>query len=205
MPEKTVTFIGDIHGDYSVIRDIWDTVPSDLYIQVGDMGIGYEGLPSGKPTLFIDGNHEHFPTLKPGPMSDTIWYMPRASRIVYEGTSFNFLGGAESIDAHLRRSGVDWFVEESPTHSDMNRFFNLPPADFFVTHTCPYRVIKHMNKVAYTYIRTERAFDQLFNSLSVKPSVWVFGHWHPTKEFDVVIDGTRFICLPINGTKTFKL
>lgn len=199
-----ITFIGDIHGQYQALEHAWKNNDSDLFIQVGDFGMDYSSLPSGKPTLFIDGNHEHFPSLKPGHMGGSIWHMPRASRLMYEGTSINFFGGAESIDRAYRTEGVDWFPEELPTYGEQMRLLDLPPCDILVTHTGPYTAIRKMGLPFNHWTRFELDLEKMMSSMARLPRLWVFGHFHPINVKIVDYRGVTFVCLPINKTYTIE-
>jgi Icc-related predicted phosphoesterase len=65
-----------------------------------------------------------------------------------------------------------------------------------VTHECPESVAHQLfgveGKLKFDFpSRTRQAFQSMFEMH--QPEVWVFGHWHESR--DVVISGTRFVCL----------
>ena len=64
-----------------------------------------------------------------------------------------------------------------------------------ITHDCPETVAREMfiKPRGWTQYktRTGAAFEEMFQRW--KPECWVFGHWH--HNMDVILDGTRFVCL----------
>jgi hypothetical protein len=49
--------------------------------------------------------------------------------------------------------------------------------------------------------RTGLFMDELLNIH--RPSIWVFAHYHVRKDFNY--NGTNFVCLDINQTKTIEI
>lgn len=95
---------------------------------------------------FIDGNHDAHPlalaaypaadngivSLRPGVLE----WATRGARWTWEGVRFGALGGAESIDKHLRTEGVSWWATERITPEDVERLGN-DPLDVLLTHDAP--------------------------------------------------------------------
>lgn len=191
-------FIGDVHGKYEGWQKRARRSPSGRSIQVGDFGVGFgkteppifEQL-DPKMHRYIRGNHDN-PSVA---AKDTRWIADGAQ----EGDMF-FLGGARSIDQAMRVEGVSWWRDEEISDEvawDISgRFFNgeLQPR-IMVTHDCPWlvalKIFQYPSLKLESGSKTGQVLDSLFASW--KPDLWIFGHWHEDK--DVVIDGTRFICL----------
>lgn len=157
-----IVAVGDTHGNV----DWWSRVVApavlderaDLVIQVGDFGWWpHAGVfvdvvrASPVPVWFVDGNHEHWPSLtaavaQAGPSSDgtvplggNLAYVPRGSVIEVSGWRALFCGGAHSIDRELRRPGLDWWPEEDVTDDDVARCAAHGPVDIVVSHDAPDR------------------------------------------------------------------
>ena len=153
-----VAFAGDWHAntrwgvaaiEYAADRG------ANVVIHLGDFGYEYRssfvnGLEralsrTGLRLLFVDGNHEAFPTLLRypvsgnglRPLSGRIWHLPRGYRWVWSGVRWLALGGAHSVDRAWREPGVSWWREETVTEADVRRAMAGGPADVLVAHDCP--------------------------------------------------------------------
>jgi len=125
--------------------------------------------------------------------------MPRGSTYeLDDGRTILFMGGASSIDKHLRTMGWDWFPEEVIRHVDMQ---NLPEKkiDIFITHTCPEELVHDMIKYYPEKIgeQSNTALSELWKIY--KPKLWIFGHWHHYNEGSLF--GTKWHALdyPAHG------
>ena len=191
--------VGDVHGKFhryeKLIKDC------DASIQVGDFGVGFfyifgdHRVPMANPPYdsikkgnhrFIRGNHDNPDVCR------------RQSYWIPDGTIEDhvlFVGGAHSIDRHIRTEGLDWWADEELNQA---QFYEIiaklnKKITVVVSHTAPKSVIPKLFDSFYKekFSITEQAFDSIFDI--VKPKLWIFGHFH--KSADKVIDGTRFICL----------
>ena len=212
------TFIGDVHGKFSPYTKIIKKHPDT--IQVGDMGVGffhrgfrhgtsyvdrYEEylMPSGNPPYdrmvennarFIRGNHDN-----PGVCKKHTQYIPDGH---VEGDMM-FVGGALSIDRHMRRVNESYWEDEELSYGEFmdiqEKYLDIKPR-IMVTHECPEAIAQQM----FNYhklddpSRTRQAFESMWEMH--KPEIWIFGHWHDRRDW--VIMGTRFICLEELGTIT---
>ena len=57
-------------------------------------------------------------------MSDSVFYAIRGEIYEINGKNILTLGGADSIDKHLRIKDVDWWEQESITQKDFNNALN---------------------------------------------------------------------------------
>ncbi len=205
--------IGDVHGKYDRYKRILASGPPGS-IQVGDMGVGFrrtQGYRAGEFCAnpphyamelghhrFIRGNHDN-----PGECR-------KHSRWISDGhvdwdTRTMFVGGAISIDRHLRVPDYTWWEDEELSIPELDAivrvYLEMKPTNM-VTHDCPREVGDALLSVSpeasggKIESRTCQAFQAMWSAHS--PDLWVFGHWHHS--FDHVLHGgrekgTRFVCL----------
>jgi hypothetical protein len=210
-----VTILGDVHGSWRSLRWAMDQNPdTDLFIQVGDFGywenLGRKIPDMDRQILFCDGNHEDHVGLAKRvedeklEVAKNVWYIPRASHFVYEGVSFNCIGGAESIDRDMRVSGKDWFASEVPSYAEFSNFANLPPADVVIAHTAPISVIEACFPYPLFpgFAQVENALEQVWQQTASRSSYYFYGHWH--MPMTKIIKGTHFQCIPCTHEWNFK-
>ena len=129
--------MGDIHGFWAVLNNLAKHLgPDDIVVQVGDFGVDrFFANPDYLKKLFaeikfklifIEGNHEHFPTIgmwskdQLTEIAPNVFYAPRGLVMELDGKLVGFLGGAESVDKAWRTPGVDWFPEERVSQEDVD-------------------------------------------------------------------------------------
>ena len=105
------------------------------------------------------------------------------------------MGGAQSIDAHMRTVGYDWFPEETINQSD---FKNLPEEDIdiLISHTCSNEIYDTAIKPALGHPLKDN--DPSYSALSslwdiYHPNQWFFGHFH--MKISGNYEHTRWECL----------
>lgn len=189
--------IGDVHGKWnSYIDKVKDHEAS---IQLGDFGIGFAREDTMKKAKldkffaentghrFIRGNHDNPEVCKHHP------------NYIANGTFENgmmFIGGAFSIDKAWRIAGEDWWEGEEDSYQELMdlivQYENNKPS-IMITHDAPDTVARQMFNfyTASNESRTRSAFETMFEIH--KPDAWFFGHWHKTKDLNVL--GTEFVCL----------
>jgi hypothetical protein len=188
-----VRFIGDVHAKFMHYKTMLD--PNIFSIQVGDFGLGF-GIDAPKVEnnhRFIRGNHDN-PELC---LVNENW--------IGDGTYINGIfcvGGARSTDAWNRTEGVDWWRDEEVSYEIASRIFDqyleLKP-DVVVSHDCP------DDGLPFPEYRFPSITSNLLNSMleSHRPKLWVFGHHHMS--IDVIVDGTRFVCVDKNSFKDIEI
>lgn len=149
--------MGDIHGFWEILYRLSKFLgPDDVVVQVGDFGVDkFFANPDYLKKLFekikyklifIDGNHEHFPTIgmwnkdSLTEIAPNVFYAPRGLVMELEGYLVGFLGGAESVDKAWRTIGKDWFPEERIQQEDVDLLVknaNGRQLDILFTHTPP--------------------------------------------------------------------
>lgn len=153
-------------------------------------------------TLFLKGNHENHPRLDSFPevpmfgdvvkqISDTVFMLLDGHIYTIDGETFFVLGGAESIDKHLRREGISWWKEEIPSYMTIKDGFDRllkinNKVDYVLTHAIFYDAYKHI------FGEGEKINDPMSKTLQIlKDTVsykkWYCGHYHCDlyiKEYD---------------------
>lgn len=201
---KTIRFIGDVHGRYEPYKKLIAKVPRS--IQVGDMGVGFrrvDGYRAGEiysnpphyamvagDHRFIRGNHDN-----PEECRKHSQWIPDGR---VEGNMM-FIGGATSIDKHMRQEGYNWWPAEQLSPDALATLIevyeNIKP-EIMVTHECPQSLVQCF--IGHYKVELEPGGTDTRKALEMmlaihRPKLWIFGHWHQSLDF--AQNGTRFICL----------
>lgn len=214
---------GDTHGPAEIGRLSFKNHPElreldrdDLVVILGDFGMPWTGSNDERhwlkwleerpwTTCFVDGNHEGFPALAElpterrlgadvGVVSPHVLHLRRGRIYDLAGHRAWCMGGAESIDRAYRTPGFDWFCEEMPSASEMERAeANLEAinydVDLVLTHDAPTEVGKRALMMLNPYCPFEPNFrvsalnhfldhvDYELEAHGVDCS-WYFGHYH---------------------------
>jgi Icc-related predicted phosphoesterase len=197
-------FVGDVHGLFTQYKRIIKEHKNT--IQVGDLRVGYRSLldsnygqVTGNPPhkLMADNNARWYRGNHDNPH-----YAKGHSQWIKDGYiegDMMFVGGAQSIDAHLRQEGFNWWREEelsTPELYDVLDKYVAAKPKIMCTHDCPEEVLTELapvfgKKKLETHSRTRQALQAMWEAH--QPDVWVFGHHH--RSFDGKLNGTRFVCL----------
>lgn len=191
-----IRIIGDAHAKFWEFDDILVDAGHDITcIQVGDFGIWpklmendlKDGMTFEQPFLFIDGNHEHFPTLWKGgrntihEVMPNAVYVPRGTVMEIDGRNILFLGGGESPDMLNRTEGVSWFREETITHADVMKIDMNTKIDIMITHVPPFSFTYHVfggdSPIEWNY--SSKMVESVWEAVG-KPPLYC-GHLHFSK------------------------
>lgn len=209
---------GDIHheNDIAKIQPQNFTIQKDLtkedvLIVAGDWGgIWYHDYRNENllewwesrnfTTLVVDGNHEnHFlisklPIIdkfggKVRKVSDSVFIAERGEIYTINGKKILTLGGADSIDKHLRIKDFDWWEQESITQKDFNNALdNLKKYDFsidyIISHTGGSEVCRQLG---FTPTISDYFLDKIL-TISIYKKHYL-GHYH----LDKLIDKSRIL------------
>ena len=208
--EGKIIVLGDVHGDHGRLNTFINKRRPKMILQCGDFGYWPNIVPEQKNKNFLkqyaipkvqetkvywaDGNHENHWALR-DIEDDEIWpnvfYMRRGSVLTLDdGRNVLFMGGATSIDKHMRKLGYDWFPEENIDYNDFN---NLPDVniDIVISHTCPLEFeIKNIGLIKMKD-PSRVALSEILERY--KPSLWYFGHFHHYETG--YNNGCRWTCL----------
>lgn len=137
--------------------------------------------------LFLPGNHENHPMLahlaseaartSEGhyALRSHLFYTGRSAVWTWEGLRVAAVGGATSIDRHMRKPGVSWWPEEELSEEELQRALDFGPVDVLFTHDAPAGVpMKLIPDLVSAMHRTN--MSHLGRML--KPSLWFHGHYH---------------------------
>lgn len=141
---------------------------------------------------WIDGNHENHEALielarsfgagGAIPTTKRTHWLPRGTRWTWGGVRFGALGGASSIDPHLRVEGSTWWPGEVPVEADLEA---LGPADLdvLVCHDAPAGVTLDAPLGApppsSVIERCEDVRSLLLRAVErTRPRLVLHGHWH---------------------------
>lgn len=199
-PGTSIRIIGDVHGKWSAYQKI--IKKCGLSLQVGDFGAGFRSRKSGAfyklpeeamqkgHHYFIRGNHDNPEVCRQHPLC------------IGDGRTFSGIfcvGGARSIDRHVRTEGVDWWPDEELSYQEacgvFDRYEEAKPS-IVVTHDAPESitdwicVVGGLTKFPEESL-TRKLFDQMLEVH--KPKLWVHGHWHI--DHHCVNDDVEFIGL----------
>jgi len=187
-------FLGDLHRAGS--RTFWiidranDFLPTPIpVIQVGDLEWHPDKPPprSPWPIYWIDGNHDHLPSLLPLRTPTEVWpgwiYCPRGSVLEVGGYRIGFLGGARSLHRSAEVEGRSWWAEEEPTREEASRL-NGQDIDVLVTHTPPAFVVQAMGFRRDREERASAVVQELWTELG--SPLLVCGHMHQSFQLDGV-------------------
>ena len=199
-----IMIIGDVHGKWDDYARLLEMNMPERSIQIGDFGLGFPRQEEstrivesamethGRDNKFFRGNHDN-------PVA--CW----ASRFcmddvhVEEDIGLMSVAGAFSIDFAHRTEGVSWWREEELSIAKFNEALDLyekTKPKIMLSHDGPEEVIAAMfpwyvRDTPYGKNRTRHALEEMRRIH--KPEVWAFGHWH--ESIEIVMDGTRFVCL----------
>ncbi|MCL2663826.1 MAG: metallophosphoesterase [Oscillospiraceae bacterium] len=221
---------GDTHRDFDRLEELiyYTESPDDVLIILGDVGINYHGYAADSAlkqelselpiNLFcIYGNHE----MRPENIGSyetkewnggTVFWEPEFPNLlfakdgeIYELDGFRcmVIGGANSIDKHLRTRGVNWWEDEQPSPEIMAYIEERLEVenwkvDVVLSHTCPYNhmplsSLLPLSREAEHSVdnTTEKWLAKIESKLTY--SRWYCGHFHT----DERVDKIRFLYLEL--------
>ena len=141
-------------------------------------------------TLVVLGNHENYNAIEKLPIVERFggkcYQVSGSVFITIKGEIYDIaeksiltLGGADSIDKHLRIKDVDWWEQESITQKDFNNALNNLErynydVDYFITHTGGSEVIKFLG---FDPFPSDKYVDFILDSLSPRTRHYC-AHYH---------------------------
>lgn len=212
--------VGDTHGaiqDIAFLDKKGKQEGIKLILQVGDYGVRWDWAcdryfqkrawqKQNSPIwITVGGNHENYANwqelqrLQSFPELVELWpnvyWAPRPTLMEINDEKFLLMGGANSIDRHLRVEERDWWSYEQPTAQEMNNFFSMlndDKPDIVVTHEAPSSIhFGPSKRLSHTAID----LDNIINHTDHMPKVWYYGHHHHMETME--IGDTDFTCCGI--------
>lgn len=205
---------GDKHQAYGGLLAFIDKMKlgqNDVIIILGDMGLFWRKDKSDSTHIinvyeenyqcnlwFIDGNHENFDQLEELNRLDErglyivsphIRYIPRGKVLDLNGKKALCIGGADSVDKHLRTKHLSWWPQEQITQANIDTIA-ADYYDYVFSHTCPYDIFTE-NEVFLCNLdidqdtidhTSEYKLQELADKISFKH--WYFAHFHQDLALD---------------------
>ncbi len=236
-----VAFVGDTHGqirDAQFAVDFANREGADLIIQLGDFGYDFstdfmkQWVLANMPVYFLRGNHDSTgwirsrngnrltvdPKSDGGPVevADNVHYLPDGARLKIGDSRVAVLGGAVSIDRHMRVDGVSWWHDETTSMQavadlvNVNVFAHMQTApesvDVMLCHDCPTgpkQLDAHLDgyKSDPASDGNRKLLRHAFDHL--KPSQVWHGHFH--YRYKEECDGATFHGLGMSGPDACKI
>lgn len=205
---RQIAIIGDTHGNKKFTLEAIDYCKNhgaDTIVQLGDFGFwrNSDFLKGVNKKLnrtnidlyWIDGNHEDHHWLnslglaedgtRPMPLNkNRIHHLPRGFRWNWSGKTWMSLGGAVSIDQEYRKSGIDWFPEETWSYEDFNKALLPGVVDVIVSHDVPDKVDLpggiDPGRISKKALKLSRDHRELLGQVcdEFNPKSWFHGHHH---------------------------
>jgi hypothetical protein len=200
---NSIIVVGDVHGHTGTYQKfIKKLPPGQRSIQIGDMGIGFNGvglheMPSTH--RWFRGNHDN-------PMKCRMHSNYLGDYGYQSQDRLFWLAGAFSIDRAMRVQGVSYWTDEELSYPELEKAIQL------YKETLPRFVLSHETPVhaahallggllgSYFAAKGECANSRTSQALQImldfhQPEKWVFGHYHVDKSFFVDGYKTEFICV----------
>lgn len=230
--ENEINFLGDTHGAMNTF--FFQCKQFKLYdkviFHVGDFGAGFhkntkewlqtinDDLAKRNIVMYvIRGNHDE-PIFYNGDYINTnLKLMPDYSTVTVGDRRFLLVGGAISVDRHIRRTEhrsagyITWWEDEVfvlnkrklaqykgitdvITHSGPNIAPPFGPLPGFIYNNMRDGDITLVDDI----LHERKLLTEMFNILKKKNNIynWYFGHFHRAEKYKV--DGTKFNLLDIN-------
>jgi hypothetical protein len=167
------------------------------------------------PVYVLFGNHENYEALRASPVVVDQWgnsvYRPFPDHELYymeRGRVYNLaglrclvLGGALSVDKHLRRNRVSWWEEEYWSTKEKQDLVSLlqheNTFDYVFSHTCPFGFIEKYllaDEPGAAKLEDDVAEfieEQVIPACDFK--AFFFGHFHTDVEQEH--EGKQYVCL----------
>jgi hypothetical protein len=210
-------FTGDTHNNLQINRISFKNWPlgrdlnkNDILCVLGDFGFPWAGGKSDQywldwcedrpfSVVFVDGNHVNHPLLNTYPVEEWcggkthilrqhVHHLMRGEIFIINNRSFFCLGGAASIDKHLRKEGRTWWPEEIPSYQEFEHAANNLRAhdmkvDYILSHTTSNRTIQKFDKWFPQFDPVTNFLDK-FVEEEVDFRVNLFGHFHQDRTID---------------------
>lgn len=229
LPDPRAWVLGDLHGNSGWVQTLFPAMRRHdsqvtTVLQLGDYGfdfpahgtspVDYWARKAGiERVLCTLGNHESWGVISaaqgeaPGlaiRVSDVVWVLPRPARFTLGGRTVLSLGGAASLDRHLRTEGSDWFPDEAITDAMVDEAIADGNADLMLTHECGLTTVPEAERVIaanphhfpHSALDASRASRERVERVreAVRPRLHAHGHLHVYGERELP-DGRRIVAV----------
>lgn len=205
---------GDTHG-FNDVKKL-DKMPdflnkNDILFILGDSGICWDGgthdnlmslyyNDKNYTTVSIIGNHENHNLISKLPIvkkfggklrkvNDRTFYIENGEILNINNRTFLCIGGADSIDKHLRTESINWWSEETISNKDIIKARNNlekynNKIDYVLSHTGGIHIV---SSLCFNPTKSDFKLTELLESIKYKHHYC--GHYH----FDKVISSKERI------------
>lgn len=148
------------------------------------------------------GNHEWWDDIDqfPGRFEKTsegfygvapnIFYMGKVNSWKWCNKKFAAIGGAVSIDRHLRKVHESWWPQEQLTNNEVQQAKQIGKIDYLFTHDCPQA---HPFKYLVNDLESENHRWKMTDIAKVlDPMLWFHGHMHRPAKYSFGPDCTVY-------------
>lgn len=218
-----LVLLGDIHGDWEVIKSFCQKYKDFCILQVGDFGVGFKHQikdhhrleklaklleDSGNELMVIRGNHDDPSYFNGLCFRNCLRLLRDYSLIGFQDTTIQVVGGGISVDRSSRIPGKSYWENEHIVYKPEA----VEKVDVFVSHVAPssFPIVKTDTNPMVNHFKSleamqgddlvgdleqERVFMQRLSDLS-ECKKHFFGHYHRSHIYD---DHGRYCrCLDIN-------
>lgn len=209
MRNNILRFIGDAHGLFHKYKNLIFDV--DYSIQIGDFGFKEawenlikDGIDSNHHKV-LGGNHDDYGFIY---SNNPPHFLGEFGEFYIEDFKVFFVRGGFSIDYTMRIEGVSIWREEQLNYLQMERCIDVytkSKPNILITHCPPDGLMQRIHGEYYTPIKssTGALLHELYQIH--QPTLWIYGHMHPPKNFIKKVGDTNFVCLSELGVLNYDL
>ena len=197
-------FLGDVHANISLCKQLAVKNPDKTIVQLGDLGIGFHkgNLPTFKNYLDLPDNFKFFPGNHddrnachklPHCLGDYGEYLDK----------FFFVSGADSIDKPYRIENISWWRNEELSlkqQEDCLIKWTNSRIDTLVAHDIP-QSFAEAYELIYDISATRNLLEVMIDIR--KPKLLISGHHHSSKS--LIHDDIEWHSLDIDETYSIDL
>ncbi len=232
-----ICITGDIHGDMSRFKNkkIRRLRKNDLLIVCGDFGFIWDNSKKEQSiikkigrkryyTLFVEGCHENYNTLKKFPetefcggkanvISGRLMHLVRGNVYNFQGHSFFAFGGGQTKEIDIRRESKTWYEDELPSPEEIKCGIQSlkehnNKVDYIITHEPPSSVKEFLKFEVNQLSHLHTFLEAVKNEVEFK--MWYFGKTHMNKlippKYQCIFDDVSVIPdTSVKNTKTGKI
>lgn len=159
---------------------------------------------------WLPGNHEWWDDIDQFPnrfektskgfyeVAPNMFYMGKVNSWQWHNKKLAVIGGAVSIDRHLRTIHESWWQQEQLTQEEVQQAKQIGKIDYLFTHDCPQaHPFKHLVKDLESEIHRNKMTEI---AKVLDPMLWFHGHMHLPAEYSFGPDCTVY-ALDCDGSR----
>jgi hypothetical protein len=169
---------------------------AEYSLQLGDFGFDYSSLKSvdAEKHRILLGNHEHYEKMKEYPH-----FLGNFGNYSFplKNSEFKFfyIRGGRSVDQFFRKSRINWFYEEELNYMESKEAleaYSAEKPEIMVSHEYPSEIIPFIlrNDCGIEPSHTAELLQRCYEIH--RPKIWIYGHFHVSKEIAYTGVGITF-------------